>query len=555
MKQFNVLIAVFLLLSAGCSMQPADTIIINAKIYTGNSNKNFASAIAIHGDRILAVGPGLTIDKYRTNRTKIIDAQGRLLMPGFNDAHCHFASGGRSLRTLSFRGVDSIEKIQQMIADKLEESEQDEIIYGRNYDHTLFPDKKFPSRYDLDKVAPNNPVIINRVDGHSCWVNSLALKMSNITKKTKDPFGGTIVRDPKSGEPIGILKETAMDLLHVKDPYSSLSDHTINDIKLALQHAAKLGVTSIHTSSTLKELDIFKRLEKQHELTVRVYAWLPVNTLDTLVQRGIHTGDGDNMVRVGFLKCFIDGTLGSGTALFFEPYTDDPTTSGLAQYSESDFIDLIARAHKAGYQTGTHAIGSKGVHWVLNAIDSAQQIYGDKKLRHRIEHAQVIRDVDFPRFAQLGVIASMQPTHCTTDLRFCEQRIGKQRSRGAYAWRTLLNQGATIAFGTDWPVEPLDPMRGLYSAVTRINIETDEPKGGWFPEQRLTLDEAIHYYTVGSAYASFEENEKGQLVRGQLADLVMLDKDLFQIPVEEILTTGVVMTMVGGKIVYSELEK
>ena len=553
MKTFTTGLLLILLL-VGCGMQPADIIITNARIYTGNPEQAFVSALAVRGDRIVALGHPLAIDKYRTVSTQVIDAGGRLVLPGFNDAHCHFASGGRSLRSLSFRNVNSIEKIQQMIAEKVADVEDGDVIFGRNYDHTLFPGGQFPTRYDLDKVAPNNPVIIRRIDGHSCWVNSLVLKQSGITRFTKDPFGGTIVHDRK-GEPTGILKESAMNLIRLKGAYSALTENTIDDIKIALKHAAELGVTSISTSTTLKELEIYKRLRRNGELTARIYAWLPISSLDTLIAANIKTGDGDSLLRIGFLKAFIDGTLGSGTALLFAPFSDDPTTSGLAQYEEDEFNALIARAHQAGYQTGTHAIGTKGVNWVLNAIAAARHEFADKGLRHRIEHAQVIIPNDFPRFAANNVIASMQPTHCTTDLRFCERRIGRERSKGAYAWRTLIDNGAMLAFGTDWPVEPLDPMRGLYSAVTRQNIETGEPAGGWFPEQRLTLAEAIHYYTVGSAYASFEENLKGDLEAGKLADLIIVDKNLFAIEAQAILSTKVVLTMMGGRIVFSTLEE
>ena len=542
----NIICILMLLLLSSCGMQPADLIITNGKIITLDDKKNMAEAIAIKGDKILALGSSLTIDKYRANTTQVIDAEKHLVLPGFIDAHCHFAAGGKSLRTLSFRGVDSIEKIQKKIATKIDELPPGAVIYGRNYDHSLFPGGKFPTKEDLDRVSPNNPVIIRRVDGHSCWVNSLVLKRSGITKKTKDPFGGEIARDPKTGKPTGILKESAMNLVQIEGQ----SQNTIEDIELALKHAVKLGITGIHTSAGLVELDMYRKLQQEEKLTVRVYAWQYLDQLDTLMELGLKQGDGDSLIRVGFLKSYIDGSLGSGTALFFKPYDDDPNTSGLAQYPEEEFRSMIAEAYKFGYQTGTHAIGSKGVNIVLNAIEYTQQLHGKKELRHRIEHAQVIIDEDFLRFADMGVIASMQPTHCTTDLRFCEQRIGTQRSKGAYAWRSLLNNDARLAFGTDWPVEPLDPMRGIYSAVTRKNIEGNFPEGGWFPEQKLSVIEAIKYYTIGSAYASFEEDIKGTLERGKLADLIILDKDILSIPPEEILTTKILYTILGGQVIY-----
>jgi predicted amidohydrolase YtcJ len=268
------------------------------------------------------------------------------------------------------------------------------------------------------------------------------------------------------------------------------------------------------------------------------------------LRQGIRRGQGDDMVRVGFLKAFIDGTLGSGTALMFAPFSDEPGKIGLPQMPEADFDALIAEAQANGFQTGTHAIGDKGVSWVLDAIERAQRKYGNKGLRHRIEHAQVIVPADLERFAALGVIASMQPTHCTTDMRFCEARIGNERSRGAYAWRSLLDKGVRLAFGSDWPVEPLDPMRGLYAAVTRTNIESGSPESGWFPGQRLTMADAIGLFTKGAAYASFEEDIKGTLEPGKLADMVVLSKDLFAIPPREILTTQAEVTILGGRIVF-----
>jgi predicted amidohydrolase YtcJ len=302
----------------------------------------------------------------------------------------------------------------------------------------------------------------------------------------------------------------------------------------------------------LKEIEIYKKLNAQGKLTLRVYAWLPIDGIDTYIRQGIRQGTGDEMVKAGFLKAYVDGTLGSGTALMFEPFADEPQKSGLPQIKEEDFYALIEKAHANDFQVGVHAIGDKGVNWVLNAVEKAQQKHGKKDLRHRVEHAQVIIPADVPRFKALGVIASMQPTHCTTDMRFCERRIGIERSKNAYIWRTLLENGARLAFGTDWSVEPLEPMRGLYSAVTRKSIEFDYPEGGWFPEQKLTMAETIKLYTLDAAYASFEENIKGSLEPGKLADMTVLSQDVFTIPAKEILSTEVLYTILGGKIVYQK---
>jgi hypothetical protein len=548
---FLPLVMITFLAGVVFSNQPAGSqaadLVITGKIFTGLNSRPLIEALAISGDRILATGSRQEIKKYIGPQTQVIDLKEGVAIPGLIDAHTHFSSGGQSLIELSFRGVDSIEKVQQMITARIKELPPGTPVFGRDYDQTLFPGQKWPDRTDLDQVSPQNPVVIERVDGHSVWLNSLALKLSGIDRNTPDPFGGEIVREKATGEPTGILKESAMNLVKVKPSIKSSPEE---DILRALNHARQLGLTGVHASTDLKELEIYKKLEKEGQLTLRIYASLPVEEMDQCLKLGLKQGQGDEFLKIGFLKTFIDGTLGSGTALMFEPFADAPGQSGLPQYSEQEFYELIDRAYAHGFQVGTHAIGDKGVNWVLNAVEKAEKKYGQKNLRYRIEHAQVIKPEDIKRFKELGVIASMQPTHCTTDMRFCEQRIGRERSKYAYAWKSLLDSGARLAFGSDWPVEPLDPRRGLYSAVTRKNIEHDFPEGGWFPEQKLRLAEAIEGFTSGSAYASFEENLKGTLEPGKLADLTVYGLDIFNRPPKDILIAPVVYTIVGGKIVY-----
>jgi len=530
--------------------EKADLVIKNAKVFTANDAGPWAEAVACKSGKIIAVGTERDIAKFAGPATKVLDVQGRLVIPGLIDAHTHFSSGGRSLISLSFRGVNTIAKVQEMVAAKIKELAPGTLVSGNEYDHTLFPGGNWPAKADLDKVSPDNPVVIRRVDGHSIWVNSLALKRSGITSDTKDPFGGEIFRDPKTGEPTGILTEAATGMIRVGG--GEVKSTPEQDILRGLEHAARLGLTGVHTDSDLTEIELYNKLKAEGRLSLRVYAWLPVEGLDSYIRKGIHQGQGDDMVRVGFQKVFIDGTLGSGTALMFAPFSDEPGKSGLPQMPEAELDALFEKAQAKGYQTGTHAIGDKGVNWVLNAVERARKKFGTKDLRHRIEHAQIIVPADVPRFKELGVIASMQPTHCTTDMRFCAQRVGQERSKSAYIWRTLLDNGAKIAFGSDWPVEPLDPMRGLYSAVTRKNIEGDFPEGGWFPEQRLTMEEAIKLFTSGSSYASFEEDIKGTLEPDKLADMVVLTKDLFTIAPREILTTEAAYTILGGRIVFEK---
>ena len=557
MKKTNILSLAFLMVLGLCLIgctpaEKADFVLMNGKVFTANESDSFVEAVAVKDNKILALGSSQQIKKHIGEETQTLDVGGQLVIPGLIDSHVHFAGGGRSLSTLTFRGVDSIEKIQELVAARIKELPEGAIISGSQYDHTLFPGGKWPTKEDLDVVSPNNPVVIRRVDGHSSWANSLALKQSNITKDTPSTSSGEVMKDPETGEPTGILTESASGLLRLKGTRVRSSQE--DNIGMALKHAAKLGLTGIHTSSSLSEIDHYNKLKAEGGLTLRVYAWLGVRGLDSYIEKGIKQGQGDDMVRVGFQKIFIDGTLGSGTALMFEPFTDEPDKLGLPQMEEEEFYALVENAHKNGFQIGVHAIGDKGVNWVLNAVEKAQQKHGKKGLRHRIEHAQIIIPEDIPRFKELGVIASMQPTHCTTDMRFCEQRVGMERSKGAYIWRTLLDNGAKLAFGTDWSVEPLDPMRGIYSTVTRKNIEFDYPEGGWFPDQKLTMAEAIKYYTLGSAYASFEEELKGSLELGKLADMVVLSKDLFEIEPKEILTTEVLYTILGGKVVYQKVD-
>jgi predicted amidohydrolase YtcJ len=544
---FLGLFFLFVLFSPHCRQKErADLVLLNGKIYVAEGSGDTAEAAAVRAGRIIALGDTRKIRKLIAPSTRVIDLAGKLALPGFIDAHCHFASGGKSLSGLTLREAKSVEAVQELVAAKIKELPEGEAVFGSGFDHTLFPGAEWPNKEDLDKVSPRNPVILERVDGHSLWVNSLALSLSGISAKTPDPFGGEISRDPATGEPSGILKEAAARLIKIQPPESN----TEEDILRALDLAARLGITGVHTSSTLEELEVYRKLEKAGRLTLRVSAWLPIQGIDDYLGRGINAGQGDEMVRVGFLKVFIDGTVSSSTALLFEPFSDEPGKRGEAQYGEEEFYDLVGKAHRSGYQVGIHAIGDRGIHWALNAIEKAQKESGKDGGRHRIEHCSLIHPEDAGRFARLGVIASMQPTHCTTDLAYAERRFGKERCRGAYIWKTLADGGAVLAFGTDWPVEPLDPMRGLYSCVTRQNIDSGDLPGGWFPEQRLSIREAVRHYTYGPAYASFEEGIKGSLRVGNLADFVVLSENILEIEPAKILETKVLFTIVGGKIVF-----
>jgi len=560
-KLLAILTSVYLLfIIIGCTKaykgEPADLVIKNAKIVTIDKDNPRAEAVAVKGEFIIAVTSNKKINQYiGEGITKVIDAKGRLLVPGFNDAHIHFTSGGRSMMNLDFRYVHDLETIQQMVKEKVAQSKPGELIVGRGWEHETFPDKKWPTKEILDAVAPDNPVMLSRADGHSVWVNSYIIERSEITKDTPDPPNGTIVKDPVTGEPTGIFKEGARRLLKVESSVKlspeEQEERADRGLELALDAARRTGVTSIQQLNG--EYERFQRFKDEGKLTLRVTFNMAMpddeqglKRLDELRKR---FPQENNWIRFGYLKIFIDGTLGSGTALMFEPFEDDPSTSGLPMMPYEEYERRIVAADAMGFQTGTHAIGTKGNNWVLNAIEKALEVNGKRNSRHRSEHAQILLLSDIPRFAELGVIASMQPTHCITDKRFAEKRIGMERCKGAYAWQKFLDAGVHIAFGTDWAVEPIDPLEGLYAAVTRKD-RAGEPGEGWFPDQKLSMEKAIELYTIGSAYAEFMEDHKGIIKVGYFGDIVLFNNDLMTIPNEEIMTSKVDYTIVGGKIVF-----
>ncbi len=542
--------------TAGYEGPPADLVIKNAKIVTIDKDNPRGEAIAVKGEVILAVTSNAKIEQYiEEGTTEVIDAGGRLLIPGLNDAHIHFTGGGTSLMQLDFRYVHETDTIKQMVADAVEHSKAGELIRGRGWEHETFPDKKWPTKEILDAVAPDNPVVLSRADGHSVWVNSYVIRESGVTKDTPDPPNGAIMRDPETGEPTGIFKEGASGLLKVSSSVTLTSEErrerSDQALELALKAARETGVTSVQQLNG--GFEQFLRYRNEGRLTARftVNMSLPNREegyarLEDLRQE---YPQSDDWIRFGYLKIFIDGTLGSGTALMFEPFEDDPDTSGLPMMPYEDFERRIVAADAHGFQTGTHAIGTKGNNFVLNAVQKAREVNGERDARHRSEHAQILIDEDIPRFAELGVIASMQPTHCITDKRFAEKRIGLERCRGAYAWRRLLDAGAKLAFGTDWPVEPIDPLEGLYAAVSRKDRAGEEGEG-WFPDQKLSMEEAIELYTLGAAYAEFMEDRKGKLMEGYLADMVIFDQDLMTISHDQIMQSKVDITIVGGKVVF-----
>ena len=557
----NIIISIstiiMILTSSFTQRERADLVIIKGKVLTIDKNNPEAQAIAIRGEKIIAVGTTSEISALiEKGTTKVIDAGGRLVIPGFNDSHVHFGPLDPDYIELRYTTDPSV--ITEKVKAQVDRSRPGELIRGGHWEHEMFIDKKWPTKELLDKVSPDNPVMLSRADGHSVLVNSYVLKASGITKNTPDPFGGVIQKDPVTGEPTGIIKENAEVLIKTGEikPLRTAEEENSRLWKgylLALKEARELGVTSIQVPGSA-DFEAYEKLQKNGELTCRIDIGKSL-TADTILLKNYlelkkHYPKDGNWIRFGYLKAFMDGTLGSGTALMFEPFTDNPSSSGLALMPYEEMEKMIITADKLGFQIGVHAIGDKGNNWVLNAYEKAEKVNGKHDSRHRIEHAQTLQPSDIPRFAMLGIIASMQPTHCISDKKFCEKRIGPERAKGAYAWKSLADAGTIIAFGTDYQVEPLNPMEGLYAAVTRKD-RLGEDGEGWHPEQKIKMDEAIKFYTLGSAYSQFMEDRKGMIKKGFLADIVIVDKDLLIIPENEIMKTKVDYTITGGRVVYA----
>lgn len=562
LSAYRIAVVYLLLASSCCRVSSgnhapvADLVIKNAKVVTIDKDKPRAQAIAFKGETIIAVTSDEHIEKYvKEGVSRIIDAEGRLVVPGFNDAHIHFKFIDPDYIDLRYITDSSVitEKVREAVA----KAKPGELIRGGRWEHEMFVDKQWPTKELIDPVAPNNPVVLSRADGHSVLVNSYVIRNSGITKQTPDPFGGEIQKDPATGEPTGIFKERAKRLLkYGQEPVNRTAEEQQKRLRrgwqAAFDQAMRNGVTSIQLPPG-SDFDIYQNFKDMGELTLRVYAGGPLTADKQKLRRFArlqqkYPKDGD-WIRFGYIKGFIDGTLGSGTALFFEPYVDAPEKTGLPQMPYEEFEKMVVGLDKAGFQIGIHAIGDRANHWVLNAYEKAQQLNGNRDSRHRIEHAQVLCDGDISRFAALGVIASMQPTHCITDKRFAEKRIGAERCQGAYAWQRLLGAGAAIAFGTDYPVEPISPLEGLYAAVTRKD-RAGELGDGWFPDQKLSMEKAIELYTLGSAYAEFMEDRKGMIRKGYLGDVVVFNDDLMTVLHDRIMLAKVDYTIVGGKIVY-----
>jgi predicted amidohydrolase YtcJ len=529
-----------------------DLIIVNAHVRTMDRNSPTASAVAILGNRIVSVGATKEIKQLAGPDTDVVDAEGRLVLPGFNDAHVHFMSGGFQLSSVDLRDAGTPQEFADRIRKFAEQLPTQGWITGGDWDHERWPGAKLPVKELIDRDTPDTPVFVNRLDCHMALANSLVLKLAGITRETIDPDGGIIVRDA-DGEPTGVLKDAAQNLVWKVLPARSF-DERLAAARAATNYAASLGVTSVQDMSAGADVGLYQALRDRGELKTRIYAIWPLPKWDELARTGVRARFGDAMLRTGGLKGFADGSLGSTTALFFDPYLDEPNSCGIPSdemFPEGAMLERVRGADQAGLHVLIHAIGDRANDKVLSIYEQVEKENGDGDRRFRIEHAQHLRAADIPRFARAKVIASMQPYHAIDDGRWAEKRIGAPRARTTYAFRSLLDAGVTLAMGTDWTVAPLNPLLTIYAAVTRRTLDGRHPNG-WTPEEKISVAEAVTAYTAGSAFAEFQENEKGTIAPGKLADLVILSDDILTIDPAEIENTQVVMTFMDGRVVYQQ---
>lgn len=550
----NFLSALFvclLLTSVGMAQTAADLVITNANIQTIDQKRPAAQSVAVVGERIVAVGSDADTKPLIGPKTKVIDAKGKLIVPGFNDAHVHFMETGSQLSSVDLRSAKSPEEFVQRIKEFAAKLPKGRWITGGQWDHENWTPNNLPTAALIDAATPDNPVFVNRLDGHMALANSLAMRLAGVDKTVKDVAGGEIVRDA-SGNPTGIFKDAASTYIEKAIPAPSL-EQQLEMAQAASDHAASLGVTSVQDMSAGTSIGAYQELLRRGTLKTRIYGCSPMSDFKRWENTGVRFAFGDPMLRVGCLKAYTDGSLGSTTAWFFDPYLDAPNSRGLAMADvETTMRQTIQDADKAGLQVNIHAIGDRANAAILDHFLAAEKTNGPRDRRFRIEHAQHLRLEDIKRFGSQKVVASMQPFHVIDDGRWAWKRLDEKRIKGTYAFRTLLDSGGVLAFGSDSPVAPLNPLYGVYAAVTRRTLDDKNP-GGWVPEQKISVLETVRAFTWGSAYAEFQENAKGTLEPGKLADFVILSDDIFTIDPVKIRDTKVVMTVVNGKVVYESL--
>jgi predicted amidohydrolase YtcJ len=521
----------------------------NGLIRTMNEQQPLAEALVVDGDRLTFVGSSSAARECAGLGAEVFDLGGRLVLPGFHDCHTHFVLGGFSLDGINLRACRSAAAFVDTMA-RFAANREGQWITGGTWDHEPWENHRLPRREMIDHIAKNTPVFVHRLDGHMALANSLALSLAGVTRDTPDPPGGAIEKDPVTGDPTGILKDTAMDLVTRVIPKPSQREIE-SAVRKALREAARNGITTVHDISEEEHIPVFQKLGREGHLTCRIYARLPIAGYQDLVNRGVERGSGTRHVRLGSLKAFTDGSLGSNTALFFEPYENDPSTKGLAMeiVTSGDLRAWAIDVDRHHLQLSIHAIGDRANDLTLDLFEEIQRVNPGWDRRFRIEHAQHVRAEDFPRFARAGVIVSAQPYHCIDDGVWAEGRIGAARCATTYAFRSFLDAGVRVCFGSDWTVAPLSPLLGIYAAVTRATLDGKHP-GGWIPDQKISVEEAIRCYTLDGSYASFDETHTGTLQPGKLADFIVLSEDIVSIDPVRIPQVAVEMTFVGGECVW-----
>ena len=565
--KIHLLILSLLLLTfspAETKVEPASLIFTNGNIYTANDRQPNAQAIAVKNDRIVYVGTNTGAKQYQGANTRVIDLHGATVLPGLTDAHYHFIGVGAREMNLNLEGITNLQDFLAKVKTRVDQAKPDEWVTGRGWIETFWTPPVFPTRWDLDKIAPNNPVFLTRADGHGAVANSAALKIGGVTKETKDPFGGQIVRDKDSGEPTGMLLDNAQGLVSRHIP-SAGEGNTEQAMLLADQRSIMLGWTQVQDpGGSYRDVELYKKLYGEGKLKIRIYkaVYGPGPEANRLLKEGPIIEAFDNHFNLRTIKVVSDGALGSRGAALLAPYSDVPEIKtaegrmepnvGFLRVKEEDLLPMLKEALQKGIQVETHAIGDRANRFILDEYEkafNAVPLFGKRDPRWRDEHSQIINPADIPRFAKLGIIPSMQPSHAIGDLHFAPSRLGLERLKGAYAWQSLLKTGVVIPGGSDAPVERGEPMIEFYAAVARKDIRGFSGEG-WHPEEKVTRAQALKMFTIWPAYAAFEENLRGSLQIGKLADLTVLSADIMKIPEMDILKTHCVMTVIGGNIVF-----
>ena len=527
--------------------ETASLVVRDARVWTGNADQPWAEAVASRGDSIIAVGSNTEIEALIGEDTEVISVTGSMLVPGFIDTHVHFIASGSGLASVQLRDAATPEEFSARIGEFAKNVDPGEWIMYGDWDHTLWGGE-LPRRDWIDDVTPDNPVWVYRLDGHMALANSAALALSGVDADSADIDGGTIVRY-EDGRPTGLLKDNAMMMVEEAIPEAAAAKLD-REARAAMEHVAGNGVTSVHDMAGWQSLATYRRAQGRGEMLTRIYSVVPLRDWEKLRDEVAAKGTGDEWLRIGGLKGFMDGSLGSHTAAMLEPFTDEPEDKGFLINDLDDMRDWVTGADAAGLQVMVHAIGDSAIRDLLDVFLDAVETNGERDRRFRMEHAQHIAPEDVERFAVQKIIASMQPYHAIDDGRWAEEVIGPERAKTTYAFRSLIDAGATVTFGSDWSVAPATPIEGIYAAVTRQTLDGANP-GGWVPEQIVTVEQSLHAYTTAAAYSSFEEDIKGMLKPGMLADFVLLDRDLTQIDPETIRDTEILRTVVGGEVVYS----